>query len=152
MIFLYKKIHFVQIFFIFFNLYSNSTQLNFKWPESHIQLTPCHSTYTISSGNYVLDYDSKVTGNYHNDCTFLIEGSPGTQLQLNATITILNETNQDECMHWIKFYDFYSNTTLVPLGEYCKSTNLTNLQTFSNIMFMVINISPADLFQLSIIN
>lgn len=66
MIFLHEKRYFVQIFFVFFNLYSDSMQLNFKWPESHIQLTPCHSTYTISSGNYVLDYDTKVTGNYHS--------------------------------------------------------------------------------------
>jgi len=66
MIFLHKKRYFVQICFVFFNLYSNSMQLNFKWPGSHIQLTPCHSTYTISSGNYVLDYDTKVTGNYHS--------------------------------------------------------------------------------------
>lgn len=36
---------------------------------------------------------------------------------LNATIIILNKTNEDECMDWIKFYDFYSNTTLIPLGE-----------------------------------
>lgn len=41
-------------------------QLNFKWPENYIKLTPCHSTYTISSGHYVIDYDSKVTGNYHS--------------------------------------------------------------------------------------
>jgi len=66
MIFIYEKIYFIQISIIFFNFYSNSMQLNFKWPESHIQLTPCHSTYTISTGNYVLDYDSKVTGSYHS--------------------------------------------------------------------------------------
>lgn len=38
-------------------------------------------------------------------------------MQLNATITILNKTNNDKCMDWIKLYDFYSNTTLVPIGE-----------------------------------
>lgn len=67
MMFLHKKRVFVKIVIIFFNLYSNSMQLNFKWPESHIQLTPCHSKYTITMGNYVLDYNSKVTGNYHSE-------------------------------------------------------------------------------------
>lgn len=67
MIFYYKKINFVQIAFIFFNLHNTSTGLNFKWPENQIQLTPCHSTYTIYSGNYVLDYNSKVTGNYNSE-------------------------------------------------------------------------------------
>lgn len=62
----YENINFVQIILIICNLYSSTMQLNFKWPQSHIQLTPCHSTYTINSGNYLLDYDSKVTGNYHS--------------------------------------------------------------------------------------
>lgn len=65
--FTYQKLYFVKISIIFFNLCNNSIQLNFKWPESHIQLTPCHSTYTITSGNYVLNYDSKVTGKYHSE-------------------------------------------------------------------------------------
>jgi len=66
MIFLYENIYLVKFCIIFFNLYGDSIQLNFKWPESNIKLTPCHSSYTINSGHYVLDYDSKVTGNYHS--------------------------------------------------------------------------------------
>lgn len=62
----YVNIYFVQIILIICNLCGSTMQLNFKWPESHIQLTPCHSTYTINSGSYLLDYDSKVTGNYHS--------------------------------------------------------------------------------------
>lgn len=58
--------YFVTISIILLNLYGNSEQLNFKWPESRIQLTPCHSTYTITSGNYALNYDSKVTGSYQS--------------------------------------------------------------------------------------
>lgn len=65
MIFWNEKIS-VKIYIILFNLYSSSMQLDYKWPESHIQLTPCHSTYTITSGNYILDYDSKVTGIYRS--------------------------------------------------------------------------------------
>lgn len=71
MLFLSKAIYFVKIFIILFNLYGDSIQLNFKWPDSHIQLTPCHSTYTITSGNYELKYDSKVTGN--NNSKYLIK-------------------------------------------------------------------------------
>jgi len=63
----YENIYFFKFYIIFFNLYGDSTQLNFKWPESYIKLTPCHSTYTIGSGHYVLDYDSKVTGNDHSE-------------------------------------------------------------------------------------
>lgn len=62
----YENINYVQIILIICNLYGNTMQLNIKWPQSHIQLTPCHSTYTINSGSYLLDYDSKVTGNYHS--------------------------------------------------------------------------------------
>lgn len=65
MIFLNEKLS-VKIYIILFNLYSNSIQIDYKWPESHIQLTPCHSTYTITSGNYIMNYDSKVTGNYQS--------------------------------------------------------------------------------------
>lgn len=66
--FLHKNIYLIKMSIILlFNLYGESVQLNFKWPDSHIQLTPCHSTYTITSGNYVLSYDSKVTGNYHSE-------------------------------------------------------------------------------------
>lgn len=66
MVFIFEKIQFLKISLVFINLYSRSTQLNFKWPGSYIQLTPCHSTYTITSGKYVLDYDPKVTGSYHS--------------------------------------------------------------------------------------
>lgn len=52
-----------------------------------------------------------------DDCTFLIESPPGTQMQLNATILMLNDKSADECKGWLKFYDFHSNTTLVPFGE-----------------------------------
>lgn len=54
--------------------------------------------------------------NYLDDCTFLIESPPGKQMQLNATILILNKNNE-VCMNWLKFYDFHSNTTLIPFGE-----------------------------------
>ncbi|VVC32525.1 CUB domain [Cinara cedri] len=147
--FWFKNIYFTLLSIVFLNLYGNSMQLNFKWPESHIQLTPCHSTYTITSGNYVLDYNSKVTGNY-NDCTFLIESPPGTQMRLNATISILNENHNENCTNWLKFYDFHSNASLVPFGEYCELRNITNFLTFSNIVYVVINISPNDILQLNI--
>lgn len=58
--------YFVGIAIVFFYLQGNSNQLNFKWPASHLQLTPCHSTYTLTLGSYMLDYDSKITGNYHS--------------------------------------------------------------------------------------
>lgn len=62
--FLYRNICFALFSIVFLNFNGNTMQLNLKWPESHIQLTPCHSTYTIAPGDYVLDYNSKVTGNY----------------------------------------------------------------------------------------
>lgn len=61
--FLCKNIYFTLLSIIFLNLYGNSIQLNLKWAKSNIQLTPCHSTYTLTSGNYMLNYNSKVTGN-----------------------------------------------------------------------------------------
>lgn len=54
---------------------------------------------------------------FSDDCTFLIESPPGTKMQLNATISILKTQDNKECNDWLKFYDFYNNTTLVPLGE-----------------------------------
>lgn len=38
-------------------------------------------------------------------------------MQLNATISMLNRKNVEECVDWLKFYNFHSNTTLVPFGE-----------------------------------
>jgi len=38
-------------------------------------------------------------------------------MQLNATISILNKKSNEECMDWLKFYNFHSNATLVPFGE-----------------------------------
>lgn len=137
---LYKNKCSVPMLLVFCSLYSRSVQLNFKWPESHIQLTPCHSTYTINSGNFVLDYNSKVTGDYNSiklitkkkkknivktvsliivldDCTFLVESPPETRMQLNATITISKKSVDEECLGWIKLYDFHSNATLVPFGK-----------------------------------
>jgi len=68
-----------------------------------------------------LHYLLRTLHNYFNyfieDCTFLIESLPGTQIQLNATISILNKKSNEECMDWLKFYDFHSNATLVPFGE-----------------------------------
>lgn len=38
-------------------------------------------------------------------------------MKLNANISILNKKSSDECKDWLKFYDFHSNTTLLPFGE-----------------------------------
>lgn len=38
-------------------------------------------------------------------------------MQLNATISILNKTINEECVGWIKLYDIHSNATLVPFGK-----------------------------------
>lgn len=52
-----------------------------------------------------------------DDCTFLIESPPGTRMYLNATISIVEKNSNEECMRWLKLYDFYSNATLIPFGE-----------------------------------
>lgn len=38
-------------------------------------------------------------------------------MQLNATILMLNQKPKEECIDWLKFYNFHSNTTLKPFGE-----------------------------------
>lgn len=54
----------------------------------------------------------KLILNFVDDCTFLIESPPGSQMEINGTIKFY-----DKSMGWLKLYDFYSNTTLVPFGE-----------------------------------
>lgn len=38
-------------------------------------------------------------------------------MYLNATISIVEKNSNEECMRWLKLYDFHSNATLIPFGE-----------------------------------
>ncbi|XP_050421883.1 uncharacterized protein LOC126834178 [Adelges cooleyi] len=143
-------VHLLVVCIIFCVVYDSTAELNYRRPKAHFQLTPCQSAFTINIGNYIFDYDAKITGHYDKECTFLIESPPKSQMRLRVSLSIGNLETIETCAWWLKLFDFHSNATLIPLAEYCESTNTTDLLTYSNIMYILLNIPPEGSFQLHI--
>ncbi|XP_050540782.1 uncharacterized protein LOC126905282 [Daktulosphaira vitifoliae] len=140
----------INIIITFCVFYCNTLQLNYESTVNYIQLTPCQSSFKIGIGKYNFDYDALITENYYRECTFLIESPAKSQMHMNATISIPNLDSSNFCTYSVKMFDVQSISSPTLLGEYCESTNITDLTTYSNIIYILIKISSKGLFQLDI--